>query len=59
MPFDPRSPSPRILCPSVTTMTRMSLAGQLFRIRRIFPRSSGVMKKPFGSLAMWENSRQA
>jgi hypothetical protein len=40
-------------------MTRMSRCGQLPRIRRICPRSAGVMKKPFGSLAMCENSRQA
>jgi hypothetical protein len=40
-------------------MTRMFFSGQFARIRRISPRSSGVMKKPFGSLAMWENSLQA
>jgi len=35
MPFAPRSPRPRIRCPSVTTITRMSRFGQLSRIRRI------------------------
>ena len=37
----------------------VAAAGQLPRMRRIWPRSSGVMKKPLGSRAMWENSRQA
>jgi hypothetical protein len=45
--------------PSVTTMTRMSFAGQLPRSFATWPRSSGVMKSPFGSLAMWENSLHA
>ena len=43
----------------MTTMTRMSRCGQLPRIFRMRPRSFGVMKKPLGSLAMCENSRQA
>ena len=59
MPLDPRSPSPRMRSPSVTTIIATSRCGQLRSTCATLPRSSAVMKMPRGRRKMWPNSWQA